>query len=139
MTKRIAVLLTIALLLWPVPKPARAMGRQNVTITIASGTPVQVWSQSTPFYVNELLIQPQPGSSAGLVYVMAGILNGRTPAYTNSTDLSATLCAATSTLPGCTYSDGTLATPNASVDLSGIWVDGAHNGDKVVVSYDIKN
>lgn len=139
MTKRIAVLLTIALLLWPVPKPVRAMGRANLTVTISAGTPVHIWTQSTPFYVNELIIQPQPGSSAGLIYVMMGIGNGRTPASTNSTDLTATLCAATSTLPGCTYSDGTIATPNASIDLSGGWLDGAHTGDKVTVSYDIKN
>lgn len=139
MTKRLAVLLTIALLFWPAPKPVRAAGRRNITFTITSGTPIQIWTQSSPFFVNELIIQPQLGSSTGVIYVMAGIGNGRTPAHTNSSDLTATLCAATSTAPGCTYSDGTLATPNSAVDLSGIFLDGAHTGDTVTVSFDTRD
>lgn len=135
----ITAIALLALMLWPVPKPVRAAGRINITFTIAAGTPVQIWTQSSPYLVNELLIQPQPGSSAGVIYVMAGIGNGRTPAHTNSSDLTATLCAATSTAPGCTYSDGTLATPNSAVDISGIFLDGAHTGDTVTVSFDTRD
>lgn len=138
--KRISALLVLfVLLLWPAYQPVRAAGRINLQVTIAAGTPVHVWTQSSPYLVNEMIIQGQPGSSAGLVYVMAGIASGRTPASTNATDLTATLCAATSTVPGCPYSDGTIATSNAGIDVSKIWIDGSHSGDVVVVSFDTRD
>lgn len=115
MTSKKALLFVVIMVVCCAVSPrGRAAGRVNLTVTISAGTPVHVWTQSTPYFVNELLIQPQPGASVGLIYVMAGIGNSRTPASTASSDLTATLCAATATVPGCTYSDGTLATPNSA-------------------------
>jgi hypothetical protein len=137
--KRFGAILALAFcLLWPANKPVRAAGRYNLQITIGA-SPVQVWTKDSPYFVNELLIQGQPGAGAGLVYVLAGITNGRTPSTSNASDVTATLCAATSTVPGCPYSDGTLATPNGAIDLSGIWIHGAHAGDVVIVSFDARD
>lgn len=121
------------------PSRLRAAGRYNLQITITAGNAIQVWPMTSPYFVNEILIQGQPGSGAGLIYVMTGIGNNRTPSHTAASDLTATLCAATSTLPGCPYSDGTLATSNGAIDLSGIWIDGSHSSDVVVISFDARD
>ncbi len=110
--------------------------RTNLVITIVAGTPIQVAVNKT--LANEVLIQPQAGGS-GIVYVMADILpRGRVPATSNTGDVAAQLCASTSaTVPGCAYSDPIVAQAgnDVFVDMSLIWIDGSHTGDKVTVSY----
>ena len=133
-TKFKGLLAVALLLLLPVASSIKAGLRVNSVITINSGVPVQVWTHGS-LIADELLIQGQIGSSAGIVYVMAGIAAGRTPATTNATDVTAVLCAATSTSPGCPYSDGKLTQQSTGVDVSTIWIDGAHTADKVIVSF----
>lgn len=66
--------------------------------------------------------------------IMAGATN-RTPAKTNGTDVTAQLCAATATLPGSSYADGTLVQQSTGIDVGAIWIDGATTGTIVIVSY----
>ena len=133
--KRIVLLLTIALALCCGPNHGRAAtSRVSVTFSsITAGTPVQVTTQ-TGLRATEIIIQPQPSATVGLVYVMAGVYN-RTPSKSNSTDLTATLCAATSTLPGCTYSDGSTNQVTSGIDPSSIWIDVATSNTPVTVSW----
>ena len=132
--KRFSLLLAILLFcLWPVPKPVRAgTAKVNQSLTITAGTPVRVALAGT--MADEILIQPQPGGTVGLVYVMAGIY-GRTPSTSKGTDVTAVLCAATSTLPGCPYTDGTSVSQSTPVDAGSIWVDVATTGTVVIVTY----
>ncbi len=133
--KRLALLLAIALALCCGPNRGRAAtSRVSVTFSaITSGAPVQVTTQ-TGLIATEIIIQPQPSSTVGLVYVMAGVYN-RTPSKSNSADLTATLCAATSTLPGCTYSDGSTNQVTSGIDPSSIWIDVATTNTPVTVSW----
>lgn len=140
--KRVALLLTIALALCCAPNRGRAQSsspaRRQITFsTITAGTPVQVWT-SGPLIVAEYIIQPQASATNGLVYVMAGITAGRTPNKSTSGDLTASLCAASATVPGCTYSDGTTVQQATGIDLSTVWLDVATTNTPVVVSYQIK-
>lgn len=111
---------------------SRAAGRINQALTITAGTPVQVAPSGT--IADEILILPAPGATVGITYVMAGATN-RTPAKTNTTDVTAQLCAATATLPGCSYADGTLVQQSTGVDVGAIWIDVATTGTVVIVSY----
>lgn len=135
MRRLIASLAFLALVLWPVPKPVRAAtSRVNTTFSsITAGTPVQVTTQKG-LIADEILIQPQPSGTVSLVYVMAGVYN-RTPSKSNSADLSATLCAATSTLPGCTWSDGSTNQNATGIDPSSVWIDVGTTNTPVTVSY----
>lgn len=113
--------------------------RINQTLTITAGTPIQLATKYTP--INRLLIQALTGGT-GLVYVMdmSGYLSTVTPNPATSGHLTAQLAPATSTAPGGSYSDATDATPGSGpIDLSRIYIDGAHSGDTVVVSYDLRN
>ena len=133
--KRIALAsLAVIMALWSVPNPARASySRVTKTFTVTAGTPVQVVSQQ-PTVADEVIIQPVAGATVGLVYVMAGVYN-HTPSVSSGTDVTAQLCAATSTAPGCTYTDGTLGQPSTGIDVGSIWLDVATTGTKVSVSY----
>lgn len=106
--------------------------RVNQIITVAAGTPVQVASK--PTYAREIFIQMGIGSGTATGYVMAGIPDGTTPSKTTSAHLTAQLSPATATAPGGSYSDST--TSPGGFDVSQIWVDGDHTGDKIIVSYD---
>ena len=132
--KRFSLLLAILLIcLWPVPKPARA-GTNVVSVkfsAITSGTPQQVWTQG-PLIADEVIIQPLASSTNGIVYVYKGIYN-HTPS--TSTDTPVQLCAATSTAPGCPYSDGTTVTTSTGIDVAALWVDVATTNTPVLVSF----
>ncbi len=109
-----------------------ATNRVNQKLTITAGTPVQIAPLGT--MADEILIQPLPGGTVGLVYVMAGIVN-RTPATSNAADVTAQLCAATATAPGCTYTDGTLVQQSTGVDAGTVWIDVATSNTVVYASY----
>ena len=118
--------------------------RQNMTITIAAGTPINVVtgtsvapSYDTPaVYATRVLAQMRHGGS-GLGYVMDGISLGRIPATTNAGDVTAELTPATATAPGGDYSDWEF-NPGGGIDLRRIWIDGGNSGDTVGFSWDLK-
>lgn len=107
--------------------------RVNTQVTVTAGTPVRL--STTKRLVNRIFVQMAIGGS-GVGYVMTGIPNGTTPSSSNAAHLTAQLCAATATAPGCNYSDNINSTSNADpIDLSEIWLDGATSGDKIIVSF----
>jgi hypothetical protein len=112
------------------------VGQHAALITITAGTPVQV--SASHIVVSSIMIQPLVGSGAGLIYVCAGIQTGTTPTAdcaataNGSYELGAQLAAATSTVPGPVYS---FYVPTPGSDLSTFWIDGAHTGDTVLVSW----
>lgn len=132
------------------------MARTNKSITIISGTPINIVTgmtsaqmlaagyvtiPSTP--LNEVICQMKHGGT-GLGFVMSGIRGQtsavqqwRVPAYTASTDLTAELAPATATAPGGSYSDP----QNNQTTIWGeqFFIDGAASGDIMIVSYDTKN
>lgn len=106
--------------------------RTNREITVAAGTPVRL--ATSRLLVNRIFIQMKTAGT-GRGYVMAGIPVGTTPASTTSAHLTAELCPATATAPGCAYTD---SYPDG-IDVSLIWVDGSHTGDKITVSWEVSN
>lgn len=122
------------------------MQRKNITITITAGTPVNVgqsWDKQTtvttavarstpPIQCQRLAITVLAASSGGIVYVMDGTAYNTVPAATTSANLSAQLSPGTATAPGGSYSD---FDPAAGIDLNGLWIDGAHSGDTVAVTF----
>ncbi len=123
-----ATLIAVLMLLFPVAGGSST--RYNRTITVTAGTPIQL-STVQHANVRALFIQMAIGGS-GYGAVMAGILNGRVPSKTASTDLTAQLAPSSSTAPGSSYSDSN----EKGVDLYTIWVDGSNSGDLIIVSYD---
>lgn len=131
--KRLALLLTIVLALCLGPNRGSA-GTNVISVklsAIVSGTPQQVWTAGT-LIADELIIQPLASSTNGIVYVYKGIY-GHTPS--TSTDTPVQLCAATSTIPGCTYSDGSTTQAATGVDINALWIDVATTNTPVVVSF----
>jgi hypothetical protein len=127
-----------------------AAPRKNKLVTIASGTPVQLSALANSgcsttvnqaCYVDKLFIQPAIGGS-GVVYVMdmSAFIAGTVPSYSTADDVTAQLCAATSTAPGCNYLDTSLPAPaSGGIDITRIWIDGSNTGDTVVVSFVLRN
>jgi len=122
--------------------------RRNLTVTIASGTPVQlskVAGSGCPSTgtcpVNRIFIQMLAnGSGLGYVMDMSSYIANTVPSSSTAGNLTAQLCAAGSGIPGCTYSDTSGAAPGSgAIDLSALWVDGSNSGDKVVISFDLRN
>jgi len=131
--RRLSTFIALITLLLAISPQRLEAARYNRKITITAGTPIRL--STTKTIVTRVFIQMAiSGTSAG--YVMAGIMNGRTPASSASGDLTAQLAGASASAPGGSYSD---ADPAGSIDLSEIWVDGANSGDTVIVSYDIRN
>ncbi len=129
MIRRIALLFSLAVMILA---PVRAPGfiREGQIVTIAAGTPVRISTQA--INISRRAIQAVPSSSGGLVYVFLGVRSGVTPAY--GTNPAFVLCPATATLEGCGLEDR-IDEKLEPIVLNQIWVDGAHTGDKVLVSY----
>ena len=114
--------------------------RRNKKLTITAGTPLNVFTGTiaagpNPVYVRSVSIQMATGGS-GLGYVMDGIYGGgRVPATTNEADVTMELFPATDTTPGGIYSDSA-PVRDYGLDVNAMWIDGAHTGDTVRVSYD---
>lgn len=113
--------------------------RVNRSITITSGTPVNVWTgtgaaETTPVMARAILLQMKHGGT-GIGYVLAGISRNRVPSASNSADLSAELAPASATAPGGGYSDSAEVT---GIDVSRIWIDGSVSGDVVICTVDLK-
>ncbi len=128
------------------------MARQNFTVTVIAGTPINLATAMTSAQmlaagytyvprkmINRILVQLLIGGT-GAGYVMDGIRGvtsaaqqWRVPAATTSTDLTAQLAPASATAPGGSYSD---SDNEHGIDISGCWVDGSHTGDTLQVSFD---
>lgn len=129
MIKRIAVVALLALALCPIADARR----QNTQVTVTAGTPIRL--STTKRLVNRIFIQMAIGGT-GVGYVFDGIANGTTPDPTHAADLTAQLCAATATAPGCNYSDVVNSVTAAdAIDLSQFWVSGSHTGDVLIISF----
>lgn len=126
------LLLTLSLVHPAWAQPFSPNGRQNHSIIITAGTPIQLTTVAGT-YAQEVFIQQAFGDS-GTIYVMdmTGFPPKTTPSHTNSLDLTAQLAGATSTAPGQSYSD---SCPTKCIDASRIWVDGASNSDVVIASW----
>lgn len=117
----------------------------NKTYTIVAGTPFNLATQSaTPpktadqVFAWQISIQMAHGGT-GLGYVMDGIAINRVPAATNSSDLSLELAPATATAPGGSMNKTMpQGQDRVGVKVHEMWIDGSVNGDKVIVSYDVK-
>ncbi len=109
--------------------------RINQILTIASGTPIHL--SAFHFYVSRILIQAAESASGGIIQICTGIPIETTPAANCGTagQLGGQLAAATSTAPGGSYSDTSDNHQGKGIDLATIWIDGAHTGDTVIVSY----
>lgn len=128
--KSLHSLLALAVMWAALPIPANA-ARVGRIITVAAGTPVQL--ATSRIIVRRIIIQMQVATSGGVGYVMDGVQVGTTPvANTNPT---IQLCAGSASSPGCSYSDQP-STVNYDIDLQRIWVDGAHTGDTITISYE---
>lgn len=125
-------LLALAATIYPGP-------RYNKIYTVAAGTPIQLATVTTP--ANRVFIQMLTGGSgSGYVMDVSSYVAGTTPAHTTSGELVAQLCPATSTAPGCSYSDTAGSAPGSgAIDISKLWIDGSNSGDTLVVSYDLRN
>lgn len=113
--------------------------RINRTITITSGTPIQL--ATVPTYANRVFIQMLSGGTGiGYVMDMSNYLTSVTPNHSTSGHLTAQLQPASSTAPGGSYSDAADSAPGSGpIDISRIYIDGSNSGDTVVISYDLRN
>ena len=106
------------------------------SVTINSGTPIQLAAKTPPTLFTRLLIQCQPAAGAGLIYVFNGVPYGTTPS--TSTFPFVTLAAAGASAPSDDYEDRLDTGDSFAIDLGQIWIDGAHTGDVVTFTGDRK-
>ena len=126
------LLLTLSLVHPAWAQPFGPNGRQNHSITITAGTPIQL-STVAGTYAQEVFIQQAIGDT-GTIYVMdmTGFPPKTTPSHSTSADLTAQLAGATSTAPGQSYSD---SCPTKCIDVSRVWIDGSVNSDVAIASW----
>lgn len=124
--------------------------RVNKKLTPTAGAPVNVLTGQTAAqhaaagldlaaithrHARRVFAQMLPATQGGLGYVLDGVPIGTTPSASNDAHVTAVLAAATANAPGGTYAD---SDPGAGIDLAQMWVDVAHTGDEVKISYDLK-
>lgn len=105
--------------------------RKTKIITITAGTPVAV-TPGEHTLASSIIVQPKVSSSGGIVYLILGTKAADGPAAANGIEL---IAAPTTPVPvPFQYS---VADPKFGerIDLSETWIDGAHSGDKVLVSW----
>jgi hypothetical protein len=103
--------------------------RKTKIITVIAGTPIQVHSDHV--LCTNLIVQPKVSSSGGIVYLILGVKPADTPASANGIELTAAPTAP-STAFSYTIPD---RFSGERIDLSETYIDGAHAGDKVLVSW----
>jgi hypothetical protein len=124
--------------------------RINKTLTIAAGTPVNlavalglvqaVTAATTPIWANRVFAQMLAGGT-GLGYVMDldAFAAGTQAAVATNGHLTAQLAPATATAPGGAYGDAVAGVGQGGlVDVTKFWIDGAHSGDTVVTSVNLR-
>ena len=105
------------------------MARINQIFTVGA-MPHQIASVQT--MADRLSVQMKTGGS-GIGYVLCSN-TGSVPSKANDADIVVELPPAGATYPGGTYSDVQPGGGNA-IDVSAYWLDGAHAGDLIRVSY----
>ena len=103
--------------------------RKTKIITISAGTPVQVHPEHV--LCTNLIVQAKVSSSGGIVYLILGVKPADTPAAANGIELTVA-----PTAPSTPF---VYIIPDRfsgeRIDLSETYIDGAHTGDKVLVSW----
>lgn len=139
--KRLFAVVTLVLL---IAASAFTEPQNGVIITIAAGTAVRVIpnpSTANPVKANSIFIQPLHGSSTGLIYVLNAAPNVACSNGGAGTTFVAELGPSTSTAPGSSFSfpsNPTATSATSGFDLRYWCIDGAHTGDQVAVSWDIR-
>ena len=105
------------------------MARINQIFTVGAA-PHQIALAQT--LADRLSVQMKTGGS-GIGYLLCSNTGG-IPSKANDADIVVELAAATLTAPGVAYQERQPGGGNA-IDMSAYWVDGAHAGDLVRVSY----
>lgn len=110
---------------------------------IAAGTPVNLAtglataaSAADQLLCTKVFVQMRTGGS-GQGYLIDGVAWGRVPATDTQPDYAVQLSAATAQNPGGAYADQDFR-EGGGIDVSKMWLDGAHTGDEVLVSLDLK-
>lgn len=103
--------------------------RKTKIITITAGTPIPVHTDHV--LCTNIIVQTKVGTSAGICYLILGVKVGETPHAANGIDLVAAPTVPTApfvyTIPDRFSGE--------RIDLSETFIDGAHDGDKVLVSW----
>ena len=110
--------------------------RINATLTVASGTPINLATGTTtaapgPVWASRYFIQMAHGGT-GLGKVYDGVPASRS---LTAADLTAELAPATSTAPGGSTEDWDKSGDRGGIDINEVWIDGSNTGDKVYASY----
>jgi hypothetical protein len=103
--------------------------RKTKIITITAGTPIPVHTDHV--LCTNLIVQAKVSTTGGIVYLILGVKPGDTPAAANGIELTAAPTAP-STPFNYTIPD---RFSGERIDLSETYIDGAHSGDKVLVSW----
>ncbi len=102
--------------------------------TIVAGTPVAI--EVDPCQVRSCFVQMKHGgTSIGYLLNLAFFPAGTVPDATNAQHVAAEMNAASATGAGGSWS---YPDSDAGYDVSKMYLDGAHSGDVVIVSYDKK-
>ena len=107
------------------------------TVTVAMGTAVRIVSISTR--VSEIRFQMLPASSGGVGYVLYAPVGVTCALGGAGTALIAELPAASTTAPSTPVIVPANPDPVGGLDLHGYCVDGAHTGDTILVSWNVRN
>ncbi len=113
-------------------------------ISITAATAIRVIlnpATAAPVMANSITIQPLLASSGGVVYVLSAPPDVTCANGGAGTTFVQELTAATSTVPGSVYNfpiNGSGTTQAGGFDVRYFCLDGAHTGDSVAVSWDVK-
>jgi len=110
------------------------MAIEGRIITVAAGTPVRL--ETEPLIVSWLYVEMLAAAGAGMGYLMLGVRPGTTPVANTNPTIQLTASAG-ATAPGGSFE--LRFDVNNEIDLSRVWVDGAHTGDTVLVMYNTKS
>lgn len=110
--------------------------RINATLTIASGTPINLATGTAsaapaPVWASRYFIQMAHGGS-GYGKVYDGVPASRS---LTAADITAELAAATAIAPGNAFEDWDKSGDRGGIDVNEVWIDGSNTGDKVYASY----
>ncbi len=104
--------------------------RRRKIITITAGTPIRVTESKC--LASSFMVQPKVSASGGVVYVIMGVPAADTPVATEGIELVA--APTNPSFPPFSY---IVPDPFSGerVDMNELCIDGAHTGDKVLVTW----
>lgn len=106
-------------------------------VTVAAGTAGRVTNVRTQ--VSSLFFQMLPAAGAGIGYVLYAPKGVTCSQGTAGTTTIAVLQAATSTAPGGNATVPSNPDPQGGIDASLYCYDGAHSGDTILLSWNLRN